>query len=117
MEIRNQNWSVELFDIRSDWGLALISFFIPFSCCIMQGLAVQEATLKNCCGHCLIGLAIGCGAGSNRSLIRQRYRIKGDYQTDCLISILCCFSSVQEYKEVNFREKRMRIVGLKNLKD
>ena len=116
MNIPYLEWNTELFDYQTDWKISCLSL-IPFSCCVLQGIAVKEATLKNGYAHCLLGLLIGCGSGYNRTIIRERYHLKGDYLSDCLYSLLLCFPTAQEYREVYIREGRMRSIGRRNLKD
>lgn len=116
MEFRRHDWYIDLFDMQFNWKVSLVSL-LPFSCCILQGMAVEEATLKSGFTHCLFGLVIGLGSGYNRSVIRQRYRIKGDKVSDCFTSLLFCLPAAQEYNEVHFREEKMLSIGRKNRKE
>lgn len=106
-------WSTGLTDCQTSPIIAFIGF-IPFGCCFLQSFAVAEATLQPVLPRFLLGLAPGFGCGLNRQLIRERYRIRGDYWTDCLTSVGFCLSTAQEYREVYKRESRMRPSAFKD---
>jgi Cys-rich protein (TIGR01571 family) len=116
MNIQRLDWEIKLLDWEKNKNTILISL-IPFSCCVLQGIAVNRATLDNAFLHGLIGVVPGIGSGYNRYLIRQRYHLKGDYFTDCFLSLLLCLSAAQEYKEVEFREARMKSINKPHLKN
>ena len=100
-------WNTSLTDFTAG-SLASYGAIIPFGCCILQGISIQRATLKSGISHCLIGLIPIFGLGYNRSIIRDRYLIKGTSNDDYILSLACCLSTSQEYREVEYRENRMR---------
>jgi Cys-rich protein (TIGR01571 family) len=85
----------------------LVSFFVPFGPCCLQGKSVGDVYKTDCCGPCLLGVVCCCiGAAINRGKIRTYYEIDGNCCVDLLAHIFCspCAAS-QEYREVKTREK------------
>ncbi|CAG9313782.1 unnamed protein product [Blepharisma stoltei] len=90
----------------SDLPSCLFVCFIPGGFCCLQAKAVDKATGEGLLVPYIFPCLTFCiGAAFNRGKIRNKYRIEGNFVTDCLIEWLCSLCAVtQEYREVNRRE-------------
>lgn len=91
----------ELFGCTKDCGLCYYVMCVPCSHCFVQAKAVDMARDKGMLlPYCII-FWLGCiGGAINRTSIREKFDVKGNFFTDCLV--WCCFPQCavcQEYRE------------------
>lgn len=94
-----------LFGCLDDLGSCITICCIPFGCCFMQALAVNDANSNGICIPFMLLMFLGpLGGAFNRKSIRDIYKIKGNIFSDFFLHFCCCLCAIsQEFREVHAR--------------
>ena len=103
MSTSYKNWSFTLFSCCENPAMSAFACLVPCSCaciqCINAKLTHPESN-ENCAAYCCTFL-LCFGMAYNRSVIRKKLNIEGNYCLDCICyDFCCCCSLVQEWREV-----------------
>jgi Cys-rich protein (TIGR01571 family) len=105
MSNTQKNWTIKMFKCCNNPYMCAFSCLVPFSCSIIQCLNSKLIFPETqeylgayfCTWFCCIGLAY------NRSNLRKRLNIEGNYCLDCICHTCCSYCSLtQEWQEVMF---------------
>lgn len=94
-----------LYGCLDDLGSCATICCVPFGCCFIQSLAVNDSNSNGMCIPFVLLLFLGpLGGAINRKTIRNVYKISGNICWDLFLHCCCMMCAIsQEFREVHAR--------------